>query len=178
MILLRALDDKASDVHIEPEESIIRIRNRVDGVLHESNTAPKRLHPAIASRIKIMAKLDIAETRKPQDGKIRLKIENRELDIRVSTFPTMHGENIVMRLLETSRLGVGLKDLGFDAETLPRFEALIRKAYGMCSSRGPRAQARPRRSTRRSARSTRSTRTSSRSRTPSSTRSSSCGRRR
>jgi len=137
LIILNALEEKASDVHIEPEEDLLRIRDRVDGVMHEASTLPKKLHLAIASRIKIMAKLDIAETRKPQDGKIRLKIQDRDLDIRVSTFPTMHGENIVMRLLEQSKLILGLADLGFEADTLKRFEVLIRKAYGMILVTGP-----------------------------------------
>ena len=137
MIIMKALEEKASDIHIEPEEDMLRIRNRVDGVMHEALTLPKKLQLAVASRIKILSKLDIAETRKPQDGKIRLKVENRDLDIRVSSFPTMHGENIVMRLLEQSKVILGLADLGFDPETLKKFEILIRKAYGMVLVTGP-----------------------------------------
>lgn len=137
LILMRALEDKASDIHVEPEEEMVRIRNRVDGILREHITLPVKLHPAIVSRIKILTKLDIAETRKPQDGKFRLKVQNRELDIRVSTFPTLHGENIVMRLLEQSKVVLGLSDLGFDRETQDKFEIFIRKAYGMILVSGP-----------------------------------------
>ncbi len=137
MIIMKALEEKASDIHIEPEEDLLRIRNRVDGVMHESSTLPKKVALAIASRVKIMAKIDIAESRKPQDGKIRLKIESRDLDIRVSTFPTMHGENIVMRLLEQSKVILGLSDLGFEEETLKKLDVLIHKAYGMVLVTGP-----------------------------------------
>jgi type IV pilus assembly protein PilB len=137
LLIMKALDEKASDIHIEPEEDMLRVRNRVDGMLHEASQLPKKMHLAIASRIKIMAKLDISETRKPQDGKIRLKIENRDLDIRVSTFPTTHGENIVMRLLEQSKLVLGLSDLGFEKEMNKTFDLLIRKAYGMVLVTGP-----------------------------------------
>lgn len=137
LMILQALEEKASDIHVEPEENAVRIRNRVDGILHEASTVPKKLELAIASRIKLMSKLDIAETRKPQDGKIRLKIEQRELDIRVSTFPTMHGENIVMRLLESSKVILGLSDLGFEEEMLTKINPLVRKAYGMILVTGP-----------------------------------------
>ncbi len=137
MMIMQALEERASDIHIEPEEHHVRIRNRVDGVLHEAATIPQNLHTAVASRIKILAKLDIAETRKPQDGKIRLKINNRELDIRVSTFPTMHGENIVMRLLEQSKLILGLSELGFDNELISKIEPLIHKPFGMVLVTGP-----------------------------------------
>ncbi|HTL70508.1 MAG TPA: ATPase, T2SS/T4P/T4SS family [Candidatus Eisenbacteria bacterium] len=137
LIILKALEEKASDIHIEPEEDLLRVRNRVDGVMHEASSLPKKLQLAVASRIKIMAKLDIAESRKPQDGKIRLRVEERELDIRVSTFPTMHGENIVMRLLEPSKLILGLGDLGMEGDVLQKFNLLIRKAYGMVLVTGP-----------------------------------------
>ncbi len=137
LLIMKALDEKASDIHIEPEEDILRIRNRVDGVMHESSRLPKKFHLAVASRVKIMSKLDIAETRKPQDGKIRLRIQDRELDIRVSTFPTMHGENIVMRLLEQSKVVLGLADLGFESDVMKRFDVLIRKPYGMILVTGP-----------------------------------------
>ncbi len=137
LLIMKALDEKASDIHVEPEEDMLRIRNRVDGMLHETSQLPKKMQLAVASRIKIMAKLDISETRKPQDGKIRLKIENRDLDIRVSTFPTTHGENIVMRLLEQSKLVLGLSELGLEGPMLKGFEVLIRKAYGMILVTGP-----------------------------------------
>lgn len=137
LLILRALEEKASDIHIEPEGDLLRVRTRVDGLMHEATTLPKKMHLAIVSRVKIMARLDIAETRKPQDGKIRLRIESRELDIRVSTFPTTHGENVVMRLLETSSVILGLPELGFDGENLRRMDGLIHKAYGMILVTGP-----------------------------------------
>jgi type IV pilus assembly protein PilB len=136
-LIAQAVAEKASDIHIEPEETIVRVRNRVDGIMHESTTLEKKLHAPIVSRIKIMAKLDIAETRKPQDGKIRLKVEQNDLDIRVSTFPTMHGENIVLRLLEQSKLILGLGDLGIDGELITKINLLIHKPYGMVLVTGP-----------------------------------------
>jgi type IV pilus assembly protein PilB len=136
-LIAQAVAEKASDIHIEPEENILRVRNRVDGIMHESTTLEKKLHAPIVSRIKIMAKLDIAETRKPQDGKIRLKVEQNDLDIRVSTFPTMHGENIVLRLLEQSKLILGLRDLGIESELIKKIDILIHKPYGMVLVTGP-----------------------------------------
>ncbi len=136
-LIMRAVDEKASDIHIEPEENMVRVRNRVDGVMHESMTFEKKMLAPIVSRIKIMSKLDIAETRKPQDGKIRLKIENQDLDLRVSTFPTTHGENIVLRVLEQSKVILGMGELGLDIELIKRFEQLIIKPYGMILVTGP-----------------------------------------
>ncbi|MBI4352849.1 MAG: type II/IV secretion system protein [Candidatus Omnitrophica bacterium] len=137
LILMRAVDEGASDVHIEPERDFVRVRNRVNGVLHESSMLPRNLHAAIVSRIKIMSKLDIAESRKPQDGKIGLKVENRELDIRVSTFPTVYGENVVLRLLEPAKVLLGLSELGFEPALLKEVEKIIHKAYGMILVTGP-----------------------------------------
>ena len=137
MMIMQALDEGASDIHIEPESDGVRIRNRVDGVLHLSSEFPKKIQMDIAARIKIMAKLDIAETRKPQDGKIRLKLGDRDLDIRVSTFPTNYGENIVMRLLEQSKVLIGLADLGMEPAILRAMESLIHKPYGMVLVTGP-----------------------------------------
>ncbi len=136
-IIMRALEEKASDIHIEPEEDFLRVRNRIDGILHEASTIPKKMSLAVASRVKIMAKLDIAQTRAPQDGRIRLKVENRDVDLRVSTFPTTYGENIVMRILERSKVSIGLTDLGFAPETLKSLETLVHKAYGMVLVTGP-----------------------------------------
>lgn len=136
-MILAAVKEKASDIHIEPEELFVRIRNRVDGILHEAGMFEKRFQASIASRIKIMAKMDISENRKPQDGKIRMKIENQDLDLRVSTFPTMHGENLVLRLLEQSKVILGLNELGFEAHEIKKFNALIRKPYGMILVTGP-----------------------------------------
>ncbi len=136
-IIMAAVEEKASDIHIEPEEDLLRVRNRVDGVMHEKMTLEKKMLAPVVSRIKIMSKLDIAETRKPQDGKIRLKVENRDLDIRVSTFPTTHGENIVLRLLEQSKVALGMGELGLDIEIIKKLEQLITKPYGMILVTGP-----------------------------------------
>ncbi len=136
-IIMRAVDEKASDIHIEPEDNMVRVRNRVDGVMHEAMTFEKKMLAPIVSRIKIMSKLDIAETRKPQDGKIRLKIENQDLDLRVSTFPTTHGENIVLRILEQSKVVLGMGELGLDIEIIKKLEHLIVKPYGMILVTGP-----------------------------------------
>lgn len=137
LIIMQAIKDKASDIHIEPEENALRIRFRIDGILHEVSTPPKNLQSVIASRIKILANIDIAETRKPQDGRIQLKMENRALDLRVSTFPTIHGENIVLRLLDKSSIVLGLQDLGFSEHDLKNFDRLIRSPYGIILVTGP-----------------------------------------
>ncbi len=102
LIISKAVKERASDIHIEPEAKGLLVRNRIDGILREAYNLPKGLSRALASRIKVLSNLDIAESRRPQDGKISLKVEGRNLDIRVSTFPTVHGENIVMRLLDKS----------------------------------------------------------------------------
>lgn len=137
LILMQAVKDKASDIHIEPEEDSLRVRFRIDGILHEVLTPSKNLQSVIASRIKILADIDIAETRRPQDGRMRLKMENRSLDIRVSTFPTIHGENVVLRVLDKSSLILGLADLGFSKVDLKDFEKLIRSPYGIILVTGP-----------------------------------------
>lgn len=137
VMILEAVKDRASDIHIEPEEEILRVRYRIDGILHEVNTLPKKLHRAIASRVKILSQLDIAESRKPQDGRIRLRIEDRNLDIRVSTFPTIHGENIVMRLLDRASVLLGLSDLGLAKNELVEFEKLIKRPNGIILVTGP-----------------------------------------
>ena len=137
VMIMEAVKDRASDIHIEPEEDLMRVRYRIDGILHEVNTLPTNLHRAIVSRIKILSQLDIAESRKPQDGRIRLKIEDRDLDIRVSTFPTIHGENVVMRLLDRSSVLVGLHELGLAEKELGEFEKLIKRPNGIILVTGP-----------------------------------------
>ena len=137
MVMTQAVKDRASDIHIEPEEGSVRVRCRIDGILHESFTLPKNLQNAIISRIKILSKLDIAESRKPQDGRIELKVEKKDLDIRVSTFPTVHGENVVMRILDKSSVLFGLKDIGFLEEDLNSFNKLIRRPNGIFLVTGP-----------------------------------------
>ena len=137
ILITDALKDKVSDIHIEPEMELLRVRYRIDGILHEVHTLPKRLQNAIISRIKILSEIDIAESRRPQDGKISLKLENKDLDIRVSTFPTVHGENVVMRLLDRSSILLGLVDLGFTKEHLDIFSKMIQQPNGIILVTGP-----------------------------------------
>lgn len=122
IILVQAVKDRASDIHIEPDEDLLRVRFRVDGILKEMYTQPRRLQNAIISRLKIMSNLNIAERRIPQDGRIQMKVENRAIDIRISTLPTLYGENIVMRILDKSSLMLRLDDLGFGDQ-----DAILRK---------------------------------------------------
>lgn len=135
--IVQAVKDRASDIHIEPAEDILRVRYRIDGILYEVNTIPKEFHRAIVSRIKILSKMDIAESRKPQDGRARLKLENKDLDLRVSTFPTVQGENAVLRLLDRSSVLLGLKELGFSQKELEDFDKLIRRPNGIILVTGP-----------------------------------------
>lgn len=137
LIITQAVRDRASDIHIEPEKDLLRVRYRIDGVLQEVNTFSKHLQNVIVSRIKLMANMDIAEKRTPQDGKINLKIENKDLDIRVSSFPTLFGENIVMRILDKSSIFLGLKELGFQKDDLERFQRLISASHGIVLVTGP-----------------------------------------
>ncbi|MBU2567915.1 MAG: type IV-A pilus assembly ATPase PilB [Elusimicrobia bacterium] len=136
-VLTNAVKQKASDIHIEPYEKSFRVRYRVDGVLHEQQPPPKRLQNAIISRIKIMAKLDIAEHRLPQDGRIKIKLLNKEVDLRVSILPTNFGEKIVMRILDSSNLCVDLHKLGFEPETLAIYEKNIKLPFGINLVTGP-----------------------------------------
>jgi len=137
VIIMQAMKDRASDIHIEPEENKLRVRYRIDGVLREINSIPKSLQSAIISRIKVLSDMDIAESRKAQDGRIRIKMEAGDLDIRVSAFPTNHGENIVMRLLDKSSVLFGLKELGLDEKELKEFEKLIHRPNGIILVTGP-----------------------------------------
>ncbi|MBI4834693.1 MAG: type IV-A pilus assembly ATPase PilB [Planctomycetes bacterium] len=137
MILMRALKEGSSDIHIEPYEKKIRVRFRQDGILNEIFFPPKRLGNAIASRIKIMCGLDISERRIPQDGKFQIKYSGRRIDFRVSTTPTVHGERVVMRLLDSSSLTLSLKDLGFESRDLDAFHRAINSSYGMVLVTGP-----------------------------------------
>ncbi|MCM8765739.1 MAG: type II secretion system ATPase GspE [Candidatus Omnitrophica bacterium] len=137
LLITRAVKDRASDIHIEPEEDLLRIRYRIDGILYEVYKLPKYLLGLITSRIKVLANLDIAERRKPQDGRIRLNIENREIDIRTSTFPTIHGENVVLRILDKSNLLLDLNELGFSQQDLSRFNSLIHRPNGIILVTGP-----------------------------------------
>jgi general secretion pathway protein E/type IV pilus assembly protein PilB len=137
MIIEEALKRRASDIHIEPLEHKFRIRYRIDGVLHEIQGPPKRLQGSIISRLKIMAGMDIAEKRMPQDGRIKLKLEKKELDLRVSTLPATYGESVVMRILDKSGFMVGLEDMGFLPENKKDFEKLINLPNGMILVTGP-----------------------------------------
>jgi len=138
MILLNAIKKGASDIHIEPYEKKFRVRYRVDGVLQEEMAPPLKLKNAIASRVKIMASLDISERRLPQDGRIKLKLGGgREMDFRVSVLPTLWGEKIVMRLLDKSNLQLDMTKLGFDAAPLKDFQWAINQPWGMVLVTGP-----------------------------------------
>ncbi|MCP4899194.1 MAG: type IV-A pilus assembly ATPase PilB [bacterium] len=141
LILTDAIKRGASDIHIEPYEKVYRVRFRIDGVLYEIMNPPMKLRDAIASRIKILSKLDIAEKRLPQDGRIKLKMKLagklKELDFRVSTLPTLHGEKIVMRLLDKENLQLDMTKLGFEKASLKRFEEAIFQPYGMVLVTGP-----------------------------------------
>src|SRR5262244_1014931 len=137
MILVDAIRRGASDIHLEPYEKVFRVRFRVDGVLHEIMTPPKRLEAALTSRVKIMASLDIAERRLPQDGRIKLRFNQREIDFRVSTLPTIFGEKTVMRILDKDSLQLDLTMLGFDSWSLEQFTKAINSPYGMILITGP-----------------------------------------
>ncbi len=137
LLVMEAVRSKASDIHIEPDESVLRIRYRIDGVLREVNTTPRHLQNAIASRIKLLSKMDIAEKRKPQDGRIALRLENKNLDLRVSTCPTIHGENIVIRILDKSSILLGLDKLGFSKDDMDNYEKLIHRPHGILLVTGP-----------------------------------------
>lgn len=137
LVITRAVEARASDIHIEPFEDTLRIRYRVDGVLVDHESPPKRLQRAVISRVKIMAKMNIAERRLPQDGRIRLQILGKDLDLRVSTIPTLHGESVVMRILDRSSLLLSLGDMGMPEDIRLQFQRLIRKPHGMILVTGP-----------------------------------------
>ncbi len=136
-IMIEAMRRHASDIHIEPEEKNMRLRYRIDGILYESPSPPKRLHPAICSRIKILSNLNIAERRVPQDGRFKIKAMGREADVRVSILPTVHGEKVVMRILDKSSLAPSLDALGLDPDALEKFRYAISQPHGMILVTGP-----------------------------------------
>jgi type IV pilus assembly protein PilB len=137
LLITQAVNDRASDIHIEPDEKSLRVRYRIDGVLHEVMSPPKSVQSGMTSRLKIMAELNIAERRVPQDGRILLAVQGKPIDIRVATLPTVHGEKIVMRLLDKSSVLLRLQDLGFEPENFTRFETSYRKPYGAILVTGP-----------------------------------------
>jgi len=137
LILVQALKEKASDIHIEPFEKTLKLRYRVDGALVEASSPPKALQLPIASRIKILAGLDIAERRLPQDGRFRIRVSGKEVDLRISVLPTVHGEKIVIRLLDKSALSGSIDNMGMDENTLAVFRKAIDAPHGMILVTGP-----------------------------------------
>ncbi len=136
-LIFRAVQDGATDIHVEPEEKLVRNRFRVDGLLRYGPHLPKELQGAVTARIKVMANLDIAENRLPQDGRISFNSGGREVDLRVSTFPTTHGENLVLRILDRSKLVLGLEQLGFAPDQLTNFKRLLMHPNGIILASGP-----------------------------------------
>jgi type IV pilus assembly protein PilB len=137
LVMIQAIRDRASDIHLEPDEMALRVRFRIDGFLYESLTLPKQVHPSITSRIKILAEMDIAETRLPQDGNFNVKMEKRGFEIRVSTFPTIYGENVVLRILDQTSPLFKLEDLGFSKDMLDLSKQLIQRPNGIILVTGP-----------------------------------------
>ena len=137
LIIRKALDSRASDIHIEPFENRLIVRYRIDGVMHEVESPPRRLSAAVISRVKIMANLDIAERRLPQDGRIKLRLQGKEIDLRVSTVPTMHGESVVMRILDKGGVPLDFESLGFEADLLATFTDLLARPHGILLVTGP-----------------------------------------
>jgi len=137
LVIFQAIRDHASDIHIEPLEKQVRIRYRIDGVMRETLAPPKKMHNAIVSRIKIMSGLDIAEKRVPQDGKFQLRVEGRQIDFRVSTLPLIHGEKVVLRILDSSNLALSLNSLGFEEKALADLRRAINMPWGMLLVTGP-----------------------------------------
>ena len=137
LIISHALEARASDIHIEPFENRLIVRYRVDGVMHEVESPPRRFSAAVISRIKIMSSLDIAERRLPQDGRIKLRLQGKEIDLRVSTVPTMHGESVVMRILDKSGTSLDFVTLGFDPTVLARFQQVLMQPHGIVLVTGP-----------------------------------------
>jgi len=136
-MISQAIKDRASDIHVEPEEKKLGIRYRIDGVLRETMVPPKRLQPAIISRIKIMAGMDISTKRTPQDGRFKIRVEKKDIDIRISTIPTIYGEKVVMRLLDQTSVCSNLEDIGFNKDTCKQFRDLIDRPYGIILVTGP-----------------------------------------
>jgi len=137
LILLRAIRDGASDIHIEPQEDRMRVRVRVDGMLYEQRPQKIELHPAIVSRLKVMSKLNIAERRLPQDGRIQVVADGKVVDLRFSSMPGVYGEKVVMRILDRSQAILDLNSLGFDADLLESFKSLVRSSHGLILVCGP-----------------------------------------
>ncbi len=137
LVITEAVNMRASDIHIEPFADRIRIRYRIDGVCMERDSPPRRLLNAIVSRLKIMGQIDIAEKRRPQDGRIKVNAAGKDIDLRVSILPTAHGQSVVMRILDRDNIKVGLRDLGFGEEDWKRFSHLIKRPNGILLVTGP-----------------------------------------
>ncbi len=137
MLITRAVEGRTSDIHIEPFENSVKVRYRIDGALTQVESLPKRIQPAVISRIKIMSRLNIAERRLPQDGRIKLRVSGRDIDLRVSSIPTIYGESIVMRILDRGTALIVLDYLGFPDDILEKYKNLITTPYGMLLVTGP-----------------------------------------
>src|ERR1700734_2665689 len=137
LIIVQAIKDRASDIHLEPFEKVMRLRYRVDGVLLDATPPPKQLQLALASRFKIMSNLDIAERRLPQDGRMRVKVSGKDFDLRVSVLPTVHGEKIVLRVLDKSNLSAALDKLGLDPDTFKQVKSAVDAPHGLILVTGP-----------------------------------------
>ncbi|WP_313080355.1 type II secretion system ATPase GspE [Pulveribacter sp.] len=136
-IIGKVTDLRASDIHLEPFDDGLHVRYRVDGVIHHGELVPPRLSAAVSSRVKLLAHLDIAERRLPQDGRIKTRVKGRELDLRVSTVPTVHGESVVMRVLDRASVRLNLDTMGFEQDTLARFNELLARPHGILLVTGP-----------------------------------------
>ncbi len=137
LLISQAITDRASDIHLEPTESDLRVRYRIDGVLHESHRSPKSIQAGVISRLKIMADINIAERRIPQDGRLSVNHQGRKVDLRIATLPTVWGEKIVARILDNSTAQLGLDDLGFSENNFRRYQTAYVKPYGMILVTGP-----------------------------------------
>jgi type IV pilus assembly protein PilB len=137
LMITEAVQLRASDIHVEPFEEVVRIRYRIDGILHKRDSPPRRLLGAIISRIKILAKMDIAERRRPQDGRIKITAGDKDLDLRVSVIPTNHGQSVVMRLLDKDNIKVGTRQLGLSEDNFTQFQSLLRRPNGIILVTGP-----------------------------------------
>ncbi|HYH20199.1 MAG TPA: ATPase, T2SS/T4P/T4SS family [Azospirillum sp.] len=136
-LIARAVEARASDIHVEPLDGRLRVRYRIDGIMHEVEGPPARLRAAVISRIKILARLDIAERRLPQDGRIRIAVRGKEIDLRVSTLPSLHGESVVLRILDRGVVALDLPTLGFGGELLDRYLGMLERPNGIVLVTGP-----------------------------------------
>ncbi len=137
LLITQAVSERASDIHVEPHEHDVRIRYRIDGVLHEIMRSPKSIQSGVISRLKIMADINIAERRVPQDGRVGLVVGGKSIDLRVATLPTVYGEKVVIRILDKSSVLISLQNMGFSDHNFTRFESSFRKPYGMILVTGP-----------------------------------------